>query len=463
MPFLTVSLLGNIDFKYPNIEHPPYRRSLRLALLAYLIRVGKPIPRKQLSELLWPDMEPPQPRTYLRNMIQRLKVDFGDHLIISKDFVAFKFSNESAIDLIDFEEGFSTFESMEINTPKEAYRHLSHVLMLYKGKFLGEFERHVSEAFDNWVHLERQNLHAKAIEGYHKLLYYRLKEREYEQGLTDTRRLLALEPFDELAHLCMMQFFVMNNELRRAQTAFERYESLLEKDLGITGLGDEIVTLYKQIGRKLHMQRNQSDFPLKQVDPQQPDHLEEKLKQSIGYEFYSQIYSQEIGKLTRLLITEDSPLVTIVNKHQNRLNRFLLSIATHFQTQFKDGVFIVDWSDILRQSSDLYVSSYGIPRTKAEDDNLFDAIARVAKLPANNPDRSVEILLQQLKNQNSLLIINGYLSHPRYDRLLAGLTYEQSPFKCLVCASAPIEVSREITVDLSELEFATIQSDSPEV
>ena len=443
MPLLNVSLLGRVEFIYPHTNHLPFRRSLRIALLAYLIRVGRPVSRKQLSETFWPNISSAQSRTYLRNMLQRLKSDFGAHLNIDKEYVSFKFSSKSKIDVQLFAEEMDAFGGMEAENGPEKYQKLSGALSHYTGLFLADYTREVSLPFDHWLQIERQSLHATAIEGYHKLLTHRLQNQEFEQGLTDTRHLLALEPFDEVGHLCMMQFFVMNNELRKAQSTFERYESLLNRDIGTTGLGDEIVELYKQIGRILHTQSGMQNFPRSQNPLVQGKWLERELQQKIQFSTFQQVFKNELNQLQRLLITERQRLVTIVNKDQNRLDQFLKVLADRFGPHFNQQVYYIDFD-----------SFDAPPHTELEDtllERLWDS------LPAHwrETRRTKGQLIKLLGQRNALFVLNNYSSSVNLKEMITELLHNHRSPSFLISTSDPLIIESEVAVPFFQIGHAS--------
>lgn len=446
MPLLNVSLLGRVEFIYPHTNHLPFRRSLRIALLAYLIRVGRPVSRKQLSETFWPNISSSQSRTYLRNMLQRLKSDFGAHLNIDKEYVSFKFSSESKIDVQLFAEEMDAYREMEAENAPDKYQKLSSALSHYAGLFLADYTREVSLPFDHWLQIERQSLHATAIEGYHKLLTHRLQNQEFEQGLTDTRHLLALEPFDEVGHLCMMQFFVMNNELRKAQSTFERYESLLNRDIGTTGLGNEIVELYKQIGRILHTQSGMQNFTGSQNPLVQGQWLEQELQQKIHFSTFQQVFKNELSQLHRLLVTERHRLVTIVNKDQNRLEQFLKVLGNRFAPYFNNQVTYIDFNSF----------DTSIHTAPAELEALF--IERLwESLPPHwrESTRTKGQLIKLLGQRNALFILNNYSSSVNLKELITDLLVNHRSPSFLISTFDPLIIEREVALPFFQIGHAS--------
>ncbi|MEM7800301.1 MAG: bacterial transcriptional activator domain-containing protein, partial [Chloroflexota bacterium] len=355
------------------------------------------------------------------------------------------------IDSQIFEESVYRFNLQQLagEDLKEPADQLSEALTLYKGKFLANYSRSDSVAFEKWLVSERQRLHSTAINSYHTLLSLRIEHREYEKGILDARRLLSLEPFDEMGHLCMMQFFVMNNELRKAQSTFERYETLLERDLGIAGLGDEIVSLYKQIGRKLHARSNKGDllFPpsFESVDSS-AELIKSRFTSSRGGHEQPDSYIEKSFLLQDLLIRKDQSIVTLISPIEGSLIPFFKMLENRFSSQLTDGIHLVstkelDQKIVQNRLYDIQSSYYPIRNA------LLTQICHLL-FPHENAKLSPNDMLEQIRAADALLIFPNYTSHKFVDQVIAELVAGQPSIKVIVGSAKKLQIDQEIVMDM---------------
>lgn len=249
---LKVQLLGKTTFQFTEGGQLPFRKSLRLGILGYLIRVGEPVSRRRLSKIFWPDLSDQDARTYLRNILARLKGDFGPYMVISRNSIHFDVTQDCWVDLLELESALQEFAQADIfSLDKEQADQLRSSLRLYNGVFMSDFSRQASDWFEEWVARERDFILDNTLQGYTKLINYSIKNEDWKQGMDDAKMMISLDQSRQAGWLLLMKCLANSGDLRRAQEAYERYERSPMADLQSTSVGREMSLLYRKIGQRI--------------------------------------------------------------------------------------------------------------------------------------------------------------------------------------------------------------------
>lgn len=249
---LKVSLLGKTVFQYTQGNHEPFRKSLRLSILGYLIRTRKPVSRKRLSRIFWPHLSDADSRTYLRNILARLKTDFGPWLEIDRETVFFNGDHACSVDWYELEKILARYQQLDLTELTAAQLDaLRDGLALYKGPFMGDLSRAVSPWFEEWLSSERRFILGQVLSGYSKLVEARIYNREWEKGIADARQMISLDQDHQESWLLLMKCLANSGDLRRAQEAYERYERTPTADVQQSAIGREMHQLYRKIGQRI--------------------------------------------------------------------------------------------------------------------------------------------------------------------------------------------------------------------
>ncbi|MEM9773297.1 MAG: BTAD domain-containing putative transcriptional regulator [Chloroflexota bacterium] len=249
---LKVQLLGKTTFQFTEGDQQPFRKSLRLGVLGYLIRVGEPVSRRRLSKIFWPNLSDQDARTYLRNILARLKNDFGPYMVISRKSVHFDVTQGCWVDLHELEKWLQQFKEVDImHMDDEQAESLRSALALYQGEFMSDFSRQASDWFEEWVMRERQSILDNTLQGYTLLINYAIRNENWKQGMEDAKMMIALDQSRQIGWLLLMKCLASSGDLRRAQEAYERYERSPQADLHSSRVGREMNLLYRKIGQRI--------------------------------------------------------------------------------------------------------------------------------------------------------------------------------------------------------------------
>jgi DNA-binding SARP family transcriptional activator len=117
---------------------------------------------------------------------------------------------------------------------------------LYRGGFLEQLVVRGSAAFDEWVTLLHERLHLSALDALDALAAYHEARGEDEMARQYAWRILALEPWDEAAHRCVMRVLARKGRRSAALAQYERCRQTLADELGIEP-SEETTALCQQL------------------------------------------------------------------------------------------------------------------------------------------------------------------------------------------------------------------------
>jgi WD40 repeat protein/DNA-binding SARP family transcriptional activator len=203
------------------------------ALLIYLARTRRAHAREILAELFWEERPQELSQGSLRVALTSLRKEFGEYVTITRDTLSL--NPEAAVWL----------DAAELEARLGAGR-MEEALELYQGEFLDGFYVRDSRGFEEWLTLERERLHLTILEALHGLVVYHLQRGTYREGLGYARRLLELDPLDEVGHQRMMSLLAYNGMRTAALAHYEGACQLLAEELGVDPSG-ETTALYDLI------------------------------------------------------------------------------------------------------------------------------------------------------------------------------------------------------------------------
>jgi DNA-binding SARP family transcriptional activator/predicted ATPase len=240
---LHLSLLGRIDVRRDDVLLADFRSRKAQALLFYLATTGTSHSRSALAGLLWADMPEADARMNLRQALTKLRKIVGRHLTITRRSLAFKRDNAYWLDV-------EAFEAMVMGATDAAdeadIERLCDAVDLYQGDFLAGFYVPRAPLFEEWTLAQQARLRALALDGLRRLTDWYTERNDYANGITYTRRLLELEPWDESAHRGLMLLLAYSGQRGAALAQYETCRRVLEEELGVPP-GEETTAFYEQL------------------------------------------------------------------------------------------------------------------------------------------------------------------------------------------------------------------------
>src|SRR2546429_2241090 len=209
MSLLRLAVLGP-----PQVVHDGRRLSFALhkaqALLLYLAVEGGMHPRSKLAAFLWPDSEPHDARTALRNaltLLRRLLADSDaspaghSHLRSERDLLGLDPHAPFELDLDIVQQAYqqarriSAFPSEPQGSALAAQ--VQQALALVHGPFLDGFWLGEEAPFDEWVLQQQQQWQVRLQLLGERLSSWQEEAGELEQARATLTRWLALDPLQE--------------------------------------------------------------------------------------------------------------------------------------------------------------------------------------------------------------------------------------------------------------------------
>ena len=257
---LSLSLLGVFQASLNGQPVTEFYSSKVRALLAYLaVEAGREHPRPVLAALLWPDWDDRAALGNLRFSLSKLRQAINDQdavppfLLISRDTIQLNPAAHVSVDVHLFQQELraSRWESADDDGRSESavrpvLEHLRTAMDLYRGSFLEGFTVSDSAVFEQWALIQREQLEREARWALHGLaaLYSRLGD--YATAEQTVRRLLDMEPWDELGSRRLMAALVQQGQRNAALRHYTAYQEALAKELGCEP-EEETQALYAQI------------------------------------------------------------------------------------------------------------------------------------------------------------------------------------------------------------------------
>ncbi|MDD2914372.1 MAG: AAA family ATPase [Gallionella sp.] len=255
---LKLILLGGFDVRLNNMPVAGVSYNKMRALLAYLaVEREQTHNREALAELLWGGNDPVAARGNLRrafsDLRKALELPTGK-ILFSASKHTIRFIPDFYIDALALTTAASSCTSLP-NTadcsPCLAQMHSQ--TALYRGEFMAGFSLPDCPNFEDWLMMQRETLHRRALALLEQFSNCREQIGDYGKALQFALRYTELEPWDENAHCRVMRLYALNGQNSAAISQYEACCRLLKKDLNALPC-DEIRHLAERI-RKGEIER----------------------------------------------------------------------------------------------------------------------------------------------------------------------------------------------------------------
>ena len=227
---LEVRLLGGFGLSAPSGGAIILPGTRQRALLAYLLlHRDRPVDRRHLAFLLWPDSTEPQALTNLRQLIHdaRTAIPDADQFIeADRRLVRWVDDAPFTLDVDRFEAavGHVVRQGSAVG-PEADITSLAAGIALYAGDLL-------PECYDEWIEPPRRRLREMLVDALRRLTALLEERRAFSAALGHAERLRDLEPLDETVTLALMRLHAAQGRRALALDAYARTEALLREELG---------------------------------------------------------------------------------------------------------------------------------------------------------------------------------------------------------------------------------------
>ncbi len=245
MGLLRLAVLGP-----PEVFHDESRLTFSLrkaqALLLYLAVEGGLHPRSKLAALLWPDSEPHDARTALRNAIALLRSLLATpdtapaphtHLLSQQELLGLDSQAPMELDLDVVQQAYTQAQRLS-TLPAEPQRaalvaQVQQALTLVRGPFLDGFWLREETAFDEWHQQQQQQWQVRLQFLFDRLSSWQEASGELEQARATLTRWLALDPLQEEAYRRLMRVYLALGDTSTALQVYATYRARLAQELQV--------------------------------------------------------------------------------------------------------------------------------------------------------------------------------------------------------------------------------------
>ena len=224
---LQIQLLGRVRLRYGDDELISIALPRLQALLAYLLLHREAAqPRQHVAYLFWPDSSESQARTNLRHLLhqlQRALPEAGDFLEVTGQTLRWRPDASAEFDVAAFEHAAQ--EGLSITIIKESQEAFERAVNLYGGELLPGH-------YDEWILPERERLHQLFAATLERLVESLEARREYRAAIDYMRRLLEIEPLQEVGYQRLMRLYALSGDRAAALRTYQVCCDMLQRELG---------------------------------------------------------------------------------------------------------------------------------------------------------------------------------------------------------------------------------------
>ncbi len=433
---LQIHLLG--DFRLLADERPLHLQlsPKEQALLAYLAWLRRPQPRTALGQLFWEGRGAKQARSNLRTLLARSRALLGDYLTSTREIVAFDETQQHWLDAQEFLRHLSLADHLARQQSPGAAAvggRLMRALALYQEGFLAGFELPGNEQFMEWVEGERATLRGRAIHGWRRLARFHEERGDFPAALESCRQLLMLDPFDEDAHVQLLQLYRRLGQTAEALDHYEGYRRQLHAELGLAP-GDGLLAAFRELR---HGPTATLPIPAPAPPPDAPgdaphDNFPAPATPLVGRR-------RELAELTGRFTSSAARLVSLVGPGGIGKTHLALQAAGRLRGAFLDGIVFV----ALPEEAESAPAGQEAPAT---------ALAHALDLRLHGRRSTREQLLDHLRPKEMLLLLDNVETALAESRTLIQALLQGAPdVRLLLTSREPLGIPAEELLVLDEL------------
>lgn len=330
-PELRISLLGSFQVTRAGAPITRFETDAARALLAYLVlNAAQPLRRETLAALLWPEQDDQDALHALSQTLNRLRRALDDaaaqppYLLITRQTLQFNPDGAYWLDVTAFNAELDAVQRhphRRATACRPCLCRREAAAQLYQGDLLAGFTLD-SVPFEEWLLMQRESLHRRALTLFYDLADLYLARGDYVQAQTCARRQIALEAWREEAHDQLMRALALNGERTAALAQYAALQRILEAELGVAPA---------EAIRRLHAHIRDETLP---APPVPPHHLPTYLTPFMGRD-------AELAQIAAQLNHRDCRLLSLVGPGGVGKTRLACQAAENERGGFRDGVIFI--------------------------------------------------------------------------------------------------------------------------
>jgi DNA-binding SARP family transcriptional activator/predicted ATPase len=430
MAHLALKLFGSYRISLDGITIDSQESDKGRALLAYLaVEREAPHTREKLVGLFWPEQDEQHARGNLSQALYQLRCALGDRPVTgnsprAEDVVSHEpFLLVTAQELQlnskgDIETDVSQFLGSVAACKKHIHplyslcddclEHYQNAARLYTGDFLDGFFLPKNLAFEEWVTIQREQLHLEVMAALEQLVGAFVRQGDLDKALGYARRMVQLDELGEAGNQHVLRLLAMLDRREEAMAHYVSFHHTLAVQMGAEP-GVDAKTLYQRI-------RNEQAG-------KESENIPASLTSFIGR-------SQELDDLWGLLRNPIYRLICVLGPGGSGKTRLVIQAARKQRYYFKDGVYFVPLSALGTGGSLLSAIAEGLGFTYRE---------------VGGPKRQ---LLDYLRHKKILLILDSFETMVEHAGLVAEILAASEGSKALVTSRQKLNLSGEYVYPL---------------
>ncbi|OIO71800.1 MAG: hypothetical protein AUJ56_03300 [Zetaproteobacteria bacterium CG1_02_49_23] len=250
---LELLLFGGFDLYLDQKPIKAFSYNTMRALMAYLVvEPSRDYSREFLAELLWERQEMATARANLRRTLshlrQAIEIPSGKTLFVASKH-SLRFIPDLSTDLYEFVAPLPSCTQKTAGGCSDCLEQMERMAALYRGELLYGLSLPESSTFDEWLQMQRENMHKRALMLLEHISNCHEQLGQYSRALPFARRFSELEPWDETGHQRLMRLYALNGQVGAANRQYNTCCQLLKTELGVLP-GNVTRALAQQIRQK---------------------------------------------------------------------------------------------------------------------------------------------------------------------------------------------------------------------
>lgn len=413
-----ICLLGGLRVEQAERIITRFRSQRTGSLLAYLALFRqRPHPREVLIELLWPECDPIRGRnnlsaslSSLRHQLEPPGIPSGAVITADRSTVGL---NPAVVttDVAEFETALDAAANSDTTAGRAQC--LMEAVGLYRGPFL-------HGSYEEWVLVERGRLSERYLRVLQELSQLAEERGDLGHSIDLVQRAVAIDPLSEELHAELMRLYGAAGQPAAALRQYRKLERILQVELGLTPsptirqLAEELTASGRDLpslpssrwtvrgdsgpheavrpqrtpstGRSLPVdepEQRLQELPPRRAEAARADLLPLQITRFFGREC-------EIARLSELLLSENTRLITLTGPGGSGKTRLALEVARQVVPSLGGAVCFVPLADLTDTGRII--------------DTVRDAL-RLAPSPHLSPMEQIE---EHLSSQRSLLVLDNF-------------------------------------------------------